>query len=43
MKCAITMELSLIELAFVDDTVREPELSYTLRPIVLSVTCKITS
>ena len=43
MECAIAVELSLIELALIDDAVREPELSYTLRPIVLSWTCKITS
>ena len=43
MECAITVELSLIELALIDDAVRESELSYTLRPIVLSITCKITS
>ena len=43
MERAIAMELSFIELALIDDTVREPEFSYTLRPIVLSWTCKITS
>ena len=43
MKRAITMKLSFIELSLIDDSVREPELSNTLGPIVLSVTCKITS
>ena len=43
MERAIAMKLSFIELSLIDDSVRESELSYTLRPIVLSVTCKITS
>ena len=43
MERAIAMKLSFIELSLIDNAVREPELSYTLRPIVLSITCKITS
>jgi hypothetical protein len=42
-ECTIAMELTLVEVALVDDSVGELELAHALRPIVFRGTCKITS
>ena len=43
MKSAITMELTLVELAFVDDTIWELKLADTLRPAIIDWANKVTA
>ena len=43
MKSAITMELTLVELAFVDDTIWELKLADTLRPAIIDWANKVTT
>ena len=43
MKSAITVELTLVELTLVDDTIWELKLADTLRPAVIDWTNKVTA